>query len=72
MDIEGLGFVIGIVGAVLVKASMGEMRKGPAFADVEKSLGREPENPAIKTFTRGLVLVLAGLGLETYARLFLH
>jgi hypothetical protein len=72
MDIEGLGFVIGIVGAVLVKASMGEMRKGPALTDVERSMGREPENPAIKTFTRGLALVLAGLGLETYARLFLH
>jgi hypothetical protein len=72
MDIEGFGFIIGIVGAVLVKASMGEMQKRPALSEVERSLGREPDNPAVKTFTRGLGLVLAGLGLETYARLFLH
>jgi hypothetical protein len=72
MDIEGLGFVVGVIGAVLVKASMGEMKKQPGLTDLEKSLGRAPDNPAIKTFTRGLGLVLAGLGLETYARLFLH
>jgi hypothetical protein len=72
MDIETLGVVVGVIGAVLVKASMGDMRKRPAFPELERSLGREPDNPALKTFTRGLGLVLAGLGLETYARLFLH
>ena len=34
-------------------------------------IGREPENPALKAFVRGLALVLLGLGIETYARIFL-
>jgi hypothetical protein len=72
MAIEMLGFIVGIIGAVLVKASMGEMRRQSGFLELERSLGRQPENPALKTFARGLGLVLAGLGLETYARLFIH
>jgi hypothetical protein len=72
MDIETMGFALGVVGAVLVKASMGGTKKRHAFPELEKSLGREPEDPALKIFARGLGLVLAGLGLETYARLFLH
>jgi hypothetical protein len=71
MDIETLGFAIGLIGAVLVKASLGNLRAQPAYPELEKSLGREPENLALKTFIRGLGLVLAGLGLETYARIFL-
>jgi hypothetical protein len=71
MDIETLGFAIGLVGAVLVKSSVGNLRKQPVELELEKSLGREPENLALKTFARGLGLVLAGLGLETYARIFL-
>jgi hypothetical protein len=54
-----------------VKASVGNLRKQPGHVELEKSLGREPENPALKTFVRGIGLVLAGLGLETYARIFL-
>jgi hypothetical protein len=72
MDIETMGFVVGVIGAVLVKASMGEMRNPSALPELEKSLGREPENPTVKAFIRGMVLVLAGLGLETYARLFMN
>jgi hypothetical protein len=34
-------------------------------------MGRELEEPALKAFLRGLALVLVGLGVETYARLFL-
>jgi hypothetical protein len=71
MDIETLGFAIGLIGAVLVKASVGNLRKEPVHGELEKSLGREPENLALKTFIRGIGLVLAGLGLETYARIFL-
>jgi hypothetical protein len=37
-----------------------------------KMIGREPENPALKAFIRGVALVLLGLGIETYARLFLN
>ena len=36
-----------------------------------RMIGREPEEPALEAFIRGLVLVLVGLGVETYARLFL-
>jgi hypothetical protein len=72
MDIETLGFTIGLIGAVLVKASAGNLRKQAFHLELEKSLGREPENPALKTFLRGLALLLAGLGLETYARIFVQ
>jgi hypothetical protein len=70
MDIEGLGFVIGLIGAVVLKSSMNLMGEQSAEAEIAKSTGREPENPALKAFLRGLTLVLVGLGLETYGRLF--
>jgi hypothetical protein len=70
MDLEALGFALGLIGAVLMKASMRRLRQPPAHAELEISLGREPENPALKTFVRGLGLVLAGLAIETCARIF--
>ena len=71
MDLEGVGFVIGLIGAIYMKSSMNPMRDYKPSAEL-KMIGREPENPALKAFLRGLSLVLLGLGLETYARLFLH
>jgi hypothetical protein len=71
MDIEGLGFVIGLIGAIWMKSSMNLMRNYQAQPEL-KMIGRETENPALKAFIRGLSLVLAGLGIETFARLFLH
>ena len=71
MDIETLGFVIGLIGAVILKSSMNLMNDQPTCGPLRESMGRESENPALKTFLRGLALVLLGLGLETYARLFL-
>ena len=71
MDLEGIGFVIGIIGAIWLKSSMNlarEQREQPEF----KMIGREREDPALRTFIRGLSLILLGLGLETYARLFLN
>ena len=71
MDLEGLGFVIGIIGAIWLKSSMNlarERREQPEL----KMIGREPEDPALRAFIRGLSLILLGLGLETYARLFLN
>ncbi len=71
MDLEGIGFVIGIIGAIWLKSSMNlarERREQPEL----KMIGREPEDPAIRAFIRGLSLILLGLGLETYARLFLN
>jgi hypothetical protein len=70
MDIEGTGFVIGLIGAIWMKSSMNLMRDYQPQPE-HKMIGREPENPALKAFLRGLSLVLLGLGLETYARLFL-
>ena len=71
MDIEGIGFVIGVIGAVWMKSSMNVMREYKEQPEL-KMIGREAENPALKAFMQGLSLVLLGLGVETYARLFLH
>ena len=71
MDIEGAGFVIGLIGAIWMKGSMNLMREHKPQAEL-KMIGREPENHALKAFVRGLSLVLLGLGLETYARIFLN
>jgi hypothetical protein len=71
VDIEGTGFVIGLIGAIWMKSSMNLMRDYRPPAEF-KMIGREAENPALKAFVRGLSLVLLGLGLETYARIFLH
>jgi hypothetical protein len=69
MDIEGLGFIIGLIGAVWMKSSMNLMREYEDQPEL-RMIGREPDNPALKAFVRGLSLVLIGLGIETYARLF--
>jgi hypothetical protein len=71
MGIEGLGFVIGIVGAIWMKSSMNLMREQRDQPEL-KMIGREREDPALRAFIRGLSLILLGLGLETYARLFLN
>ena len=71
MGIEGLGFVIGIVGAIWMKSSMNLMREQKEQPEL-KMIGRERQDPALKAFIRGLSLILLGLGLETYARLFLN
>jgi hypothetical protein len=70
MDIEGAGFIIGLIGAVWMKSSMNLIKEYKDQAEL-RMIGREPENPALKAFLRGLFLVLLGLGIETYARLFL-
>ncbi|MET0501523.1 MAG: hypothetical protein ABW172_08400 [Candidatus Binatia bacterium] len=69
MDIEGIGFVIGLIGAIWMKISMNLMNQSKRQPEL-KMIGREPENPALTAFIRGLSLVLVGLGIETYARLF--
>lgn len=71
MGIEGLGFVVGIIGAIWMKSSINMMREGRKQPEL-KMIGREPEDPALKAFIRGLSLILLGLVLETYARLFLN
>ncbi len=71
MDIEGMGFVIGLIGAIWLKSSMNLTRDQEDPPEL-KMIGREPENPALKAFLRGIALVLLGLGIETYARLFFN
>ena len=71
MDIEGMGFIIGLIGAIWMKSSMNMIREYREQPEL-KMIGREKENPALKAFIRGLSLVLSGLGIETYARLFLN
>jgi hypothetical protein len=70
MDIEGVGFIIGLIGAIWMKISMNSINQYKEQPEL-KMIGREMENPALKAFIRGLSLVLTGLGIETYARLFL-
>jgi len=71
MDIESLGFVIGITGAIWMKSSMNLMREYKEQPEL-RTIGREPKNPALTAFVKGLSLVMLGLGIETYARLFLE
>jgi len=71
MDIEGIGFVIGIIGAIWLKISINLGRERNEQPEL-KMIGREPEDPALSAFIRALSLILLGLGLETYARLFLN
>jgi hypothetical protein len=70
MDIESTGFIIGLIGAIWMKSAMNLIKEDRQQPEL-KMIGRETENPALKAFIRGLSLVLVGLGLETYARLFL-
>ena len=56
-----------------MKSSLNLMRGQckPQQIALLRMIGREPEEPALEAFIRGLALVLVGLGVETYARLFL-
>jgi ABC-type lipoprotein release transport system permease subunit len=73
LDLETCGFVIGLVGAIWMKSSLNLMQRQREQQQIAvlRTMGREPEEPALKAFLRGLALVLVGLGVETYARLFL-
>jgi hypothetical protein len=73
LDLETFGFLIGLVGAIWMKSSLNLMRgkSEPQQIALLRTIGREPEEPALEAFIRGLALVLVGLGVETYARLFL-
>jgi hypothetical protein len=73
LDLETCGFLIGLVGAIWMKSSLNLVRRQrePQQIELLRTMGRELEEPALKAFLRGLALVLVGLGVETYARLFL-
>ena len=67
---EFAGFVIGVIGAICLKASMNLLNQEREQPDAKKLLPGE-ESPAVAAFIKGLSLILIGLGIETFARLFL-
>ena len=69
MGIEGFGFLIGLIGAIYMKASINLMRHSEPQPEM-RMIGHEPENPAVRAFIKGLLLIFLGLAAETYARLF--
>ncbi|MFQ5902488.1 MAG: hypothetical protein ACE5JO_02245 [Candidatus Binatia bacterium] len=71
MNFEFAGFIIGVVGAIWLKVSMRLFNQEREKPEIEK-LRPRLENPALEAFIRGLSLVLIGLGMETFARLFLN
>jgi hypothetical protein len=54
-----------------MKGAMGLLNQERQTAQA-RLLGPNQESPAVQAFVRGLSLVLVGLGIETFARLFLH
>jgi len=71
MTVEVVGLVVGIIGAMWMKSAMGllsQERENPR----KQLLGPRQESPAVQAFVRGISLVLMGLGIETFARLFLN
>lgn len=71
MNFEFTGFVIGIFGAMLMKSSIRLLRQEKENAELLKLLPPR-ESAAVATFLKGLSLVLLGLGMETYSRLFYY
>lgn len=71
MALEFVGFFIGIIGAVWMKASMHLLNREKNKPERER-LYPNRESPAVGAFIKGIGLILIGLGLETASRLFLH
>jgi len=67
---ELAGFVVGIIGAIWLKISMNFLKQERDQPETKKLLPGE-ESPAVTAFIEGLSLILIGLGMETFARLFL-
>jgi hypothetical protein len=70
MTLEGIGFIIGIIGAIWMKSALGLIEQEKQNVH-QRLLGPKKESPAVQAFIRGISLVLTGLGFETFARLFL-
>ncbi len=71
MTLELAGFIIGIIGAIWMKISvnlLNQEKNKPEIAGIPP--GRE--SPALRAFIKGLTLILIGLGIETFTRLFLN
>ena len=70
MTVDVVGLVVGIIGAIWMKSAMGLLSQERENAH-KQVRGPNQESPAVQAFVRGLSLVLMGLGIETFARLFL-
>ena len=53
MGIEGIGFIIGLIGAIWMKSSINLMRESTEQPEL-KMIGREPENPALTAGRRSI------------------
>lgn len=71
MNLEVVGFVIGIIGAMWMKLSLNLFNQERNKPEIEGLYGNR-ESPALTAFIKGVSLVLIGLGIETFARLFLN
>lgn len=71
MNFEFMGFIIGAIGAIWMKASLHLFKEERDKPNIEGLISRQ-ESPALKAFIKGLSLILIGLGMETVGRLFLH
>ena len=71
MNFEFVGFFIGIVGAIWLKVSMRLMENEQNMSEIEK-LHPRIESPAVEAFIKGMSLILIGLGVEAFVRLFLN
>jgi hypothetical protein len=71
MPFEFAGFAIGIFGAMLMKLSINLLRQEKENAELLKLLPPR-KSVAVATFLKGLSLVLLGLGMETFSRLFYY
>jgi hypothetical protein len=71
MTLDMLGFIVGIIGAMWMKSAMALLDREREQNQQSMPRGNQ-ESPAVQAFVRGLSLVLVGLGLETFARLFIN
>ncbi|MBI4490314.1 MAG: hypothetical protein HY694_14615 [Deltaproteobacteria bacterium] len=71
MNFEFMGFIVGVIGAIWMKASIHVLKEEGNKPRID-GLAPRQESPALKAFIKGLSLILIGLGMETVGRLFLH
>jgi len=71
MNVEVIGFIVGVIGAIWMKVSMRLLDREREQPEI-KRLRPGLESPALRAFIQALSLILLGLGIETFARLFLN
>ncbi|MBI4528678.1 MAG: hypothetical protein HY695_33190 [Deltaproteobacteria bacterium] len=69
MGIELAGFIVGLIGAIWLKASMHLLNQEKSRQE-KFPVTSDKQNPAVGAFIKGISLILIGLVIETFARLF--